>query len=457
MQTNQYEMDIIFNIGRQLTTGASLDELLHRIVAAAAELTNSESAGILLYNESDEKLHFIAVTLFEDRLLDIPVPIQGSIAGASFTSGKPVIVTDPREDPRYYVRVEETINFTARSLLAAPLQFKEHKIGVIEAENKRGDSSYSQADVEILMLLASQATVAIENVRLYQAAQQELAERIRIEEELRHHRDHLADLVEERTANLKEALTEAERLNMQLQQEIAERERLIGDLRAFSHMVAHDIKGPLGTILGFGDLMAREVEGMGKDSLIEWCGYVTASSLKINKIVEELLLLARIRQQEIAFSTLDMTGIVSEVENRLKQAIERSHAQIIKPKSYPTAWGYAPWVEEVWANYASNAIKYGGKPPLVELGAQSVTNPETGACEVRFWVHDNANELSAEAQSRLFTEFERLGNMQTPGHGLGLSIVKRIVEKLGGRVGVESTPGQGNTFFFTLPGADPAC
>ncbi len=107
-------------------------------------------------------------------------------------------------------------------------------------------------------------------------------------------------------------------------------------------------------------------------------------------------------------------------------------------------------MEEVWFNYISNAIKYGGQPPRVELGADF---PPDAPGMVRFWVRDNGPGLTPEEQSRLFTPFTQVRHTGR-GHGLGLSIVKRIVEKLGGQVSVESQPGQGSTFFFTLPAAE---
>jgi len=125
---------------------------------------------------------------------------------------------------------------------------------------------------------------------------------------------------------------------------------------------------------------------------------------------------------------------------------------------WPIAAGYAPWIEEVWANYLSNALKYGGDPPLIELGAaveeDNVNN--NGLPLIRFWVQDNGDGLSEAQQERIFTPFERLDQVRAKGHGLGLSIVQRIIEKLGGKAGVESSgePGQGSTFYFTLDAAD---
>jgi len=111
------------------------------------------------------------------------------------------------------------------------------------------------------------------------------------------------------------------------------------------------------------------------------------------------------------------------------------------------AHGYAPWIEEVWVNFISNGLKYGGNPPLLELGSDA-----TDADMIRFWVRDNGIGIDAASQSELFTEFTRLDKVRAQGHGLGLSIVHRIIKKLGGYVGVESGPGEGSMFYFTLPG-----
>jgi signal transduction histidine kinase len=128
--------------------------------------------------------------------------------------------------------------------------------------------------------------------------------------------------------------------------------------------------------------------------------------------------------------------------------IEKHYVEIVVPNTWPVALGHGPWVEEVWVNYLSNALKYGGQPPRVELGATEQTDGT-----VRFWVRDNGPGLTAEEQTRLFRLFTRLDRVRAKGHGLGLSIAQRIVEKLGGQVGVESEIGQGSVFSFTLAGA----
>ncbi len=240
---------------------------------------------------------------------------------------------------------------------------------------------------------------------------------------------------------------EVERLAVafnQMAQRVGER---VEELKAFAHTVAHDLKQPLHVLMGYADMLneSRTENADATETVIYCADQITKISWKMNAIIRELLLLAEIRDVEVAHEPLDMAAIVIEAQKRVAPTMAELHAEITLPRSWPTALGYAPWIEEVWANYMSNALKYGGKPPRMELGAS--TDPDG---QVRFWIRDNGAGLTPEQQGKLFTPFTRLNQAQIQGHGLGLSIVRRIVEKLGGRVGVESTVGQGSTFYFTL-------
>jgi len=166
----------------------------------------------------------------------------------------------------------------------------------------------------------------------------------------------------------------------------------------------------------------------------------------MTNIINELFLLATVRKGQIEVGQIDMADIVTQAQERLTQMIAEYQGKITLPDSWPVARGYAPWVEEVWANYLSNGLKYGGQPPCLKCGA---TAQEDGM--VRFWVKDNGPGIAPEDQDLLFTEFTQLNKVRAKGHGLGLSISRRIVEKLGGEVGIESEPGQGSLFYFTLP------
>lgn len=230
----------------------------------------------------------------------------------------------------------------------------------------------------------------------------------------------------------------------------AERQQMIDDLESFDHTVAHDLKNPLSTLMGFAVLMEEAWEELSPEEVAQYLGFIASNSRRAINIVESLLVFASVRkQEEISFEALDMAAIVAEVQERFAFTIADTGAQLHLPERWETAVGYAPWVTEVWANYVSNAIKYGGTPPQIELGSEALAGGM-----VRFWVRDNGNGIPADELPRLFSAYRRLGEMRIQGHGLGLSIAKRIVERLGGEVGVESQEGQGSSFSFTLPAAN---
>ncbi|MGB0388815.1 MAG: sensor histidine kinase [Ardenticatenaceae bacterium] len=224
------------------------------------------------------------------------------------------------------------------------------------------------------------------------------------------------------------------------------------ELEAFAHTVAHDLKSPLAGILCFTQIIQAGLPALSAEQIRQYIELIEKSGEQATKIVEELLLLATIRKMQIAETakeTINMTQVMAQVMDRLALIIEEYQAELITPEAWPVAIGYAPWIEQVWLNYLSNGIKYGGRPPRVWIGATKIDDL------IRFWVRDNGPGIEPQAQAALFREFSRLGERKVEGTGLGLSIVKRIVEKLGGEVGVKSEIGRGSEFYFTLPSRFP--
>ena len=241
-------------------------------------------------------------------------------------------------------------------------------------------------------------------------------------------------------------------LQSSLQQEIIGRDKLIAELDAYAHTVAHDLKNPLGTLIGFSSMLETSYAELSDEQLLLCVNTIAKSGRKMTNIIEELLLMASVRKMDdVKTEALDMAAVAAEALARLGDMIAEYRAEVIIPEVWPVAVGYSPWVEEIWTNYISNALKYGGDPSRVELGGTVVDEPDH---QVRFWVRDNGAGLSPEDQARLFTPFAQIHRARAEGHGLGLSIVQRIVEKLRGQVGVESQVGQGSLFFFTLPSGE---
>ncbi|MBN1658791.1 MAG: GAF domain-containing sensor histidine kinase [Anaerolineae bacterium] len=325
-----------------------------------------------------------------------------------------------------------------RAYVVVPLWSQDGLAGTLNLESTV-PRAFTEDQINIAREVATSLAVAIRQARLYARLQKELEERVQAEATL-----------QRRTAAL---------------------EAHNAELDAFAHTVAHDLKNPVFAVLGYAQLLRSRRDSLTHEVQDHYLDVIAINARKMNTIIDELLLLANVRARgDVKTGPLDMAGIVGEAVERLQHLVDEVHGRIVIPNSWPVAHGHAPWVEEVWVNYISNALKYGGEPPCVELGCVLDGQPpwRTAArsepaidkldtdslmTDAIFWVRDNGPGLKPEECASLFTPFERLHQVHGEGHGLGLSIVQRIVQKLGGTVGVQSdgVPGRGCTFYFTLP------
>jgi signal transduction histidine kinase len=252
-----------------------------------------------------------------------------------------------------------------------------------------------------------------------------------------------AGLAEPSTRNT--GLKALQQSNISLSEQASSLQARNRELSAYDHTVAHNLKDPLSVILATTDAILH-ITDLTPEELRAYLMQIHSTAQAMDEMVDNMLLLSELGEVEPPVGPMNMAEIVSRIRLRMVYQVEQHRARIHYPGTWPIAVGYAPWVEEVWANLISNAIKYGGRPPEVELGA-SVRRDGTAM----FWVRDNGAGLSHDAQAAIFRPFAQFGPVRTPGHGLGLAIVKRIVERLGGQVGLESQPGRGSRFSFTLP------
>ena len=393
-------------LGQQLTASLNQYQIVEQLSHIVTEVIAVEGVSVWLLDEEqkDELVCWAACNQLgvepDQSPVGLHVRADQGVVGWVMQHKERVIISDAASDERFFSGVDEQIRFQTRSLLAVPLQVRGSIIGVLEMVNKIV-GPFTEDDLNLTEALAASVAIAIDNARLIS----------------------------------------------ELRQYTVELERQNAELDAFAHTVAHDLKNPLGALTAFSTMLETEGTQMKPHEILRDMHIITKNAQRTANIVDELLLLASVRkQEEIECRPMDMANIVSEATERLSGMIAEHQGEISMAEEWPMAVGYGPWVQEVWVNYISNALKYGGRPPQVELGA----TPQNGV--VRFWVRDNGAGLTAEEQERLFTEFTRLHQVRAEGYGLGLSIVQRIIKKLGGEVGVESKVGKGSIFYFTLPG-----
>lgn len=237
--------------------------------------------------------------------------------------------------------------------------------------------------------------------------------------------------------------------NEALVRELEVREGLIADLDSYARTVAHDLKNPLGSIYTAAHFLVEYGADMPPEMLGRTLETMARSAERGLEIVDGLLEMARLRRESFQAVPVNMETVLADVTDRLHGMSEEYDARIVMPHPLPGAMGHEVWVQEVLTNLVSNAIKYGGRPPLVTVTAHAM---ET---HIRYSVQDNGDGITEAERQRLFKAFARLDRHQVAieGHGLGLNIVRVIVEKLGGHVWIESEgqPGRGSAFHFTLP------
>lgn len=404
LERRNHDLELLNEAGQTFTATLDLKELVRSLLQMATQLVGARGSSIWLWDD-DQPGWLVCQVVYNEGEHYSPLNLRlrpgEGIAGWVAQFEKSTIVDDVANDPRFSEQIDSQTGFRTTGLIAVPLHGREGLLGVLEIVNKL-HGTFTKEDLTLIKALASPAAIAIDNANMVNTLRQRAKE-------------------------------------LQEQNE---------ELDAFAHTVAHDLKGPLATLVGYADVMLDFADDMSQAELKENLQAMLRSGKKMSNIIDELLLLAGVRQMEVVPEPLMMRACVNEAVRRLGESIEQYHAEITIQPDLPTAMGYAPWIEEVWVNYINNAIKYGGNPPKLHIGA----DPPKGG-KVRFWVQDNGMGLTPEQQSKLFVPFSRLSQVRVEGHGLGLSIVHRIIQKLHGTVGVESEPGKGSKFCFELPQA----
>jgi signal transduction histidine kinase len=396
-------LERILAVSQELCSTVALEPLLKKIATMAAELTGSEGASILLLDAQTGELRFRAAASEPmDQLANIPVPIEGSIAGAVLTSREPLLVPDVRSDPRHYNEVGQQIGFETRSLLAVPLEFKDRRMGVLEAVNKRDDRGFVQEDVETLTALGVMAVVAIENARLVGALQDAY-------------------------------------------NRLGELDRLKSD---FIAIASHELRTPLSLILGYASVLREQLGDAAGPQL----DGVVRAGLRLKHIIETMLNLRYLEAGEVVLACewFDLRNEVGRVCDAYRPLVE-AHGLALElslPDEPVALWADRSKIGVVLENLLSNAVKFTAQGGRLQVVVAVQGN------QVEVAVADTGVGIVPEALEHVFERFYQVEDPMTRrygGMGLGLSIVKGLVELHGGRVRAESVPDHGSRFAFVLP------
>ncbi|WP_455204841.1 sensor histidine kinase [Kaarinaea lacus] len=261
------------------------------------------------------------------------------------------------------------------------------------------------------------------------AVVRDLTERKQAEQELRKHRDHLEELVQQRTAELEAAVKE---------------------LEAFSYSVSHDLRSPLRAIDGFSQALMEDYEGKLDDSGKWYLSRIRSGAQRLASLIDDLLQLARVSRSQIVFEDIELSEMAKKILNEFANLETQRQVEIaVAPKL--RAQGDPGLIHIVLQNLLGNAWKYTGKEDEAHIEFGRLDS----AAENTFFIRDNGVGFDMQYADKLFGAFQRLHRVdEFEGTGIGLATVDRIISRHGGRVWAEAQPDKGATFYFTLPRAD---
>ncbi len=282
---------------------------------------------------------------------------------------------------------------------------------------------------------------------------------IEAQNKLKKYRSELESLVEERTRELKERIGEIELLNrgmMNLLEDIQEANKKLEittkrlkesneELEAFAYSVSHDLRAPLRAMQGFSEALLEDYSDKLDAQGLEYAKRIRDASRRMDNLIVDLLSYSRLTRSEIRLQPVKLEGVINEAVFQLKALIEEKGAKVTVSDELPVVKATHSIALQIFTNLISNAVKFSRPeiPPEVKIYTKEIESNK-----VRVIVQDNGIGIEPEHFERIFKIFERLHGIETyPGTGIGLAIVKKGAEKIGGKVGVESSPGKGSRFW----------
>ncbi len=391
------ETAALYIMAQTLAQPGSYTERVTSLLEALVDLTHADQVGLRVPDQSGKGLVVLAVVgpaVGGDR--QYLLPYSQSVTGRAFTLGEPVIVNDYRNSD---MAIPPLLARGIGSMASLPVKVTGRTIGVINILSSLPDH-FTADRVRFLTTIAGGVGALLENARLQET----------------------------------------------LEQRAAELARSNADLEQFAYVASHDLQEPLRSVVGFTSLLSRRYSGSMDEDADRFIGRAAAAASRMQGLINDLLSYSRVGRNMDDFESVDVRVLLDHELDSLHASIEDSGARITRG-ALPTIKTDSTLLGHVFRNLVGNAIKYRGEnPPEVHVSAENLGD------EWKFVVRDNGIGIDPQFADRIFTIFQRLHPREKyPGTGIGLSISKKAVERLGGRIWVESRLGQGSTFCFTVP------
>ena len=405
------------------TSHTSIEHLLDEILIQIHRLVPFETANIALV-EGDQIITKAALGYNDPEILNSLIGLKMGIDDLYFDSlpirtQKPILLSNVKDHEEWAAfKTVESI----KSFISIPICYGAEVLGLIRIDSNEANK-FTEADLEKLQPVANSAALALYNARLFEQGQREIAERKKAEAQVRELNNELEQRVEKRTADL---------------------QRMNKELEAFAYSISHDLRAPVRAIKGitqlFEEEFANELPKQGKEYLTR----IAASSEKMNRLIEGLLTLSYMGKQELTLQTLNISRLSKQIfDEIIEDEPERQFELEIAEGLEIT--GDKKLVEALLTNLISNAVKFTRNRETASIKISSQIQQDRQV----IFIQDNGMGFDMAYTDKLFEPFNRLNTeTEVEGTGIGLAIVKRVVQRHHGEIWVEASPKKGSTFYF---------
>ena len=308
----------------------------------------------------------------------------------------------------------------------------EERKRLVEGLSRKGyvenlEAQFVRKDGRVIVGLMSASILEIKGEKVFLSVTRDITERKRIENELKEYREHLEDLVANRTAAL---------------------EAMNKELETFTYSVSHDLKAPLRGIDGYSRLLEEDYADRLDEEGLLFLKNVRQSTTQMNQLIEDLLAYSRMERRDIQPMPIDLRSMIDSMISQRVQDLEARHIKLSVTLPFQTIYSDTETLRQVLANYLDNAVKFSRDDgaAAIEIGGRETDAGWT------MWVKDNGIGFDPQYLDRIFEIFQRLHRAEDfPGTGIGLAIVRKAVERIGGLARAESALGRGATFFVDIP------
>lgn len=410
MTVRDRQLETLLQANKQLNSRLDVHEVMATLVRAAIHLSHAEAGAWGLLRDD----HMVFREYYRaDKIIPIDFRFAAGegVPGHVMSTRKPYITNDAQNDPHVIDEVCTQLDF--KQLINAPILDRNGKlIGCFEVHNKTGSEGFASRDVEWLQSLAADAAVALENSRLI--------------EQIRAQHNVLEQRIAERTAELAEANA---------------------DLEAFSYTVSHDLQAPLRGILGFSETLLQDHAAQLNDRGMDYLQRVQRAAVRMTDMIQALLRFSRTVHAPLMATRVNLSQLVEEILDELRDQ-DPDRNMDIQIEGNLEVQGDRHLLRVALVNLLHNAWKFTSQmdPARIEFGLAAREDAS------EYYVRDNGVGFDTQHAQRLFQPFQRMhSDEEFVGTGIGLATVRRILQRHGGNIRVESEPGRGTTFYFTLP------